>query len=139
MAIITISRGSYSMGKAVAEKVAEHLQYTIITREVILDASQQFNIPEIKLVRAAGARPVLLVLPTDFDLGGGQPLPIHVRYREIIHEVGESEGVTVVDAVPTFNDLPVVGTFFIDSYHPAPMGARIIGQLIDEALGDQAP
>ena len=94
---------------------------------------------EIKLVRAAGARPVLLVLPTDFDLGGGQPLPIHVRYREIIHEVGESEGVTVVDAVPTFNDLPVVGTFFIDSYHPAPMGARIIGQLIDEALGDQAP
>jgi hypothetical protein len=41
MAIITISRGSYSKGKEVAEKVAEHLGYECLSREVILDASGQ--------------------------------------------------------------------------------------------------
>lgn len=60
MAIITISRGSSSMGKAVAEKVAERLNYTIISREVILDASQQFNIPEIKLEKAIHDAPGIL-------------------------------------------------------------------------------
>jgi cytidylate kinase len=52
MAIITISRGSYSKGKEVAEKVAGELGYQCISRDVLLDASKEFNIPEIKLVRA---------------------------------------------------------------------------------------
>ncbi|MGO9566015.1 MAG: AAA family ATPase [Desulfomonilaceae bacterium] len=52
MAIITISRGSYSKGKDVAEKVAERLGYECVSREILLEASEHFNIPEIKLVRA---------------------------------------------------------------------------------------
>ena len=52
MAIITISRGSYSKGKEVAEKVAQRLGYECISREILLEASERFNIPEIKLVRA---------------------------------------------------------------------------------------
>ena len=52
MAIITISRGSYSEGKEVAERVAEKLGYKCIAREVILKASEEFNIPEIKFARA---------------------------------------------------------------------------------------
>jgi cytidylate kinase len=52
VAIITISRGSYSKGKEVAEKVAERLGYECVSREVLLEASEHFNIPEIKLVRA---------------------------------------------------------------------------------------
>ena len=52
MAIITISRGSYSKGKEVAEKVAGKLGYQCISRDVLLEASKEFNIPEIKLVRA---------------------------------------------------------------------------------------
>lgn len=60
MAIITISRGSYSMGKAVAEKVAEKLNYTIISREVLLDASNHFKIPEIKLEKAIHDAPGIL-------------------------------------------------------------------------------
>jgi cytidylate kinase len=52
MAIITISRGSYSRGKEIAEKVASYLGYTCLSREVILDASEHFNIPEIKLTKA---------------------------------------------------------------------------------------
>ena len=52
MSIITISRGSYSKGKEVAEKVAGKLGYQCISRDVLLEASKEFNIPEIKLVRA---------------------------------------------------------------------------------------
>ena len=60
MAIITISRGSYSKGKEVAEKVAQKLGYQCYAREVILDASKEFNIPEIKLVKAVHDAPSIL-------------------------------------------------------------------------------
>ncbi len=52
MPIITISRGSYTRGKAVAEKVAQRLGYECIARDVVLEASEQFNFPEAKLVRS---------------------------------------------------------------------------------------
>jgi len=60
MSIITISRGSYSMGKTVAEKVAERLHYDIISREVLLDASSRFNVSEIKLKKAIHDAPGIL-------------------------------------------------------------------------------
>ena len=52
MSIITISRGSFSKGKEVAEKIAEKLNYECISRDILIEASEHFNIPEIKLVRA---------------------------------------------------------------------------------------
>ena len=52
MAIIIISRGSYTWGIDVAEKVAEKLGYDCVSREDLLESSKQFNIPEIKLHRA---------------------------------------------------------------------------------------
>jgi cytidylate kinase len=60
MSIITISRGSYSRGKEVAEKLAAALGYECISREILLEASEQFNIPEIKLVRAIHDAPSIL-------------------------------------------------------------------------------
>ncbi len=60
MTIVTISRGSYSRGKEVAEKTAEKLGYECISRDVLLDASEHFHIPEIKLVRAIHDAPTLL-------------------------------------------------------------------------------
>ena len=60
MSIITISRGSYSRGKEVAEKVAAALGYHCISREVLLEASEVFNVPEIKLVRAIRDAPSIL-------------------------------------------------------------------------------
>lgn len=60
MSIITISRGSYSRGKEVAEKLAKELNYQCISREVILEASEQFNIPELKLIRAIHDAPTIL-------------------------------------------------------------------------------
>lgn len=52
MAIVIISRGSYSKGKEVAEQVAERLGYRCISRDILIEASQGFNVPEIKLIRA---------------------------------------------------------------------------------------
>ena len=60
MSIITISRGSYSRGKEVAEKLARALNYECISREIILEASEHFNIPELKLVRAIHDAPTIL-------------------------------------------------------------------------------
>ncbi len=60
MAIITISRGSYSKGKEVAKRVADKLGYRCIAREVLLDASRDFNVPEIRLVRAIHDAPSIL-------------------------------------------------------------------------------
>jgi len=52
MSLVTISRGSYSKGKEVAEKVAKKLGYECISRDILLEASEAFNVPEFKLVRA---------------------------------------------------------------------------------------
>jgi cytidylate kinase len=50
MSIITISRGTFGGGKAVAEALAEHLKYTCISRETIVqDASAEYGIPETQL------------------------------------------------------------------------------------------
>ncbi len=61
MPIVTISRGSYSHGKEVAERVAQRLGYECIAREVLLEASQQFNVPEVQLIEA------IEVAPSAFD------------------------------------------------------------------------
>ena len=52
MSVITISRGSYSKGKEVAESLASKLNYDCVSREIILEASREFDIPEIQLMRA---------------------------------------------------------------------------------------
>jgi len=48
MSIITITRGSYTRGKEVAEMVAERLGYSLLSREMLLESSEEFNAPEIK-------------------------------------------------------------------------------------------
>jgi cytidylate kinase len=60
MSIITISRGTYSQGRDVAEKLAERLGYQCISREVIVEAAREFNIPELKLVEAMQDPPSIL-------------------------------------------------------------------------------
>ena len=60
MSIITISRGSYSRGKEVAEKLAKALNYQCFSRDILLEASERYNLPEIKLVRAIHDAPSIL-------------------------------------------------------------------------------
>ena len=52
MSVITISRGSYSRGVEIAEMVAERLGYRCLARDVLIEASKEFNIPEVKLTQA---------------------------------------------------------------------------------------
>lgn len=61
MSIVTVSRGSYSHGKEVAEKVAQRLGYECISRDVLIEASEEFNVPEIKLLQ------VIRDAPSFFD------------------------------------------------------------------------
>ena len=60
MSIITISRGSYYRGREVAEKLAQKLGYECLSRDILLEASEEFNIPEIKLIRAIKDAPSIL-------------------------------------------------------------------------------
>jgi cytidylate kinase len=60
MSIITISRGSFSKGKEVAEKVAKNLNYHSVSREVILEASRDFQIPQNRLDHAIHDAPSIL-------------------------------------------------------------------------------
>lgn len=57
MSIITISKGSYSHGSIVAEKLTKKLGYECISRDVLIEISKEFNIPEIKLTHALSTSP----------------------------------------------------------------------------------
>ena len=57
MAIIMISRGTFSGGKTVAEKLSQKLDYPCISKEIILDAAEEFGIPEDKLIAAMETPP----------------------------------------------------------------------------------
>ncbi len=60
MAVITISRGSYSMGREIAERVAKRLGYECISREVLLEASDKYNVSKNKLEKALQESPSLM-------------------------------------------------------------------------------
>ena len=60
MSVITISRGSFSRGKEVAEAVASKLGYECVSRDILVEASEEFNIPEIKLAKAMHDAPSVL-------------------------------------------------------------------------------
>ena len=60
MAIIILSRGCYHRGSEVAKKAAAELGYECISREVLLEASAIFGIPELKLMHAIEDAPSLL-------------------------------------------------------------------------------
>ncbi len=60
MAIITISRGSCSRGKEIAEIIANRLSYKCVSREVLLEASDRYGVDEIKLEKAIHDAPSIL-------------------------------------------------------------------------------
>jgi cytidylate kinase len=60
MPIVTISRESYSQAKEIAEKAARKLGFRCISREILIEASEEFNIPEVKLLQAIRDAPLAL-------------------------------------------------------------------------------
>lgn len=76
MAIITISRVSYGHGREVAETLAEKLGYECFSRDTLReDASDQFNLSEIKILRPIENPPSLL----DRITGGKEKYVAYVR------------------------------------------------------------
>ena len=57
MPIITIYRGAFSGGQAVAERVAGELGYRCLSREVLREASQRYGIPETKFTEVLESEP----------------------------------------------------------------------------------
>ena len=60
MAVITISRGCFSHGQEIAEKVAKKLGYECVSREILVEAAQLFNVAEKKLIRSLNNAPNIL-------------------------------------------------------------------------------
>jgi len=60
MSVIIISKGSYSHGGEVAERVARKLDYGCISRDILIDVSKKFNISELRLIRAVEDAPSFL-------------------------------------------------------------------------------
>lgn len=57
MAIITISRGSMSGGRTLAEMLTDKLGYRCVSREIIIKAADDYGVPEAKLFEAVQKSP----------------------------------------------------------------------------------
>ncbi len=60
MSVIIISKGSYTHGGKVADRVARKLDYGCISRDILIDVSRRFNLSELRLIRAVDDAPTLL-------------------------------------------------------------------------------
>lgn len=60
MPIITISRGTFSGGKELAECVSQKLGYRCISREMLITAAEKYGVPVDKLTHALADKPGLL-------------------------------------------------------------------------------
>jgi cytidylate kinase len=60
MSVIIISRGAHHKGEQVAEKTAQKLGYSCVSRDILLEASKQYNVPEIKLKKSMERAPGFL-------------------------------------------------------------------------------
>lgn len=59
MAIITLSRGTFSGGEKLAECLAQRLGYRSISREVLIRAATVYGVSEEKLIKAVEQKPSL--------------------------------------------------------------------------------
>jgi cytidylate kinase len=57
MSVITITRGAFSGGQELAERVAATLGYRCVSREVLLEASERYGIPEAKFTEILETAP----------------------------------------------------------------------------------
>ncbi|MFC1967862.1 cytidylate kinase family protein [Chloroflexota bacterium] len=60
MAIITISRGTFTGGRSLAERVAEKLGYRCLAMAELVEASRKYDLPEEKISKAISETPGLL-------------------------------------------------------------------------------
>lgn len=88
----------------------------------------------VAMVRADGAQPVLLVLPVNADVNPKISLPaLGQRYREIMREVAQAEGVDLIDGERHFARQHMGQALFYDPVHLNRDGAGALArQLLSE-------
>lgn len=57
MSIITLSHSAFGGGRIIAERVASVLDHRCISREVLIEASQRYGIPEVKFTEVLETEP----------------------------------------------------------------------------------
>jgi len=57
MSVIMISRGAYHRGKELAEKIALKLGYQCLSRDILLEASAKYDVPEVNLKKSMERAP----------------------------------------------------------------------------------
>lgn len=57
MSIIIISRGAHHRGGEVAEKTAQELGFPCLSRDILLEASNKYDVPEVKLKKSMERAP----------------------------------------------------------------------------------
>ena len=65
MSIVTISRGLFISGQALAERAAEILGYRSMSRELLMEAATRYEIPEAKLTELMETPPEVTPLKTE--------------------------------------------------------------------------
>jgi len=80
MSIITISRGLFSSGQALAEKVASMLGYRSMSRELLLEATKRYEIPEAKFTESLETSPEVTPIQ-----------PEHIRLYRIVMQAAMCE------------------------------------------------
>ena len=103
-----------------------------------------------RLVREAGAVPVLLTAPTSHERGHepehlrerfvpdlAQLVPLHRQYVEIVREVAEESEVVLCDLAAHFDSLSREERnrlFSVDGIHPTPEGDARIAELLEDCF-----
>ncbi len=57
MAIITLSHGAFGGGRIIAERVASLIDHRCVSREVLIEASRRYGIPEMKFTEVLETEP----------------------------------------------------------------------------------
>ena len=111
MPIVTISSESYTQAKEVAEKAAHKLGFRCISREVLIEASEEFNVPEIKLLQAIRDAPLAL----DRFTFGKERYTAYIRVALLQHFQGDNvvyhglAGHHLVEEIPHVLKVRIIG------------------------------
>lgn len=92
-----------------------------------------------KLAKDAGAKPVFLLLPSLADVQGDPSFKANDPFRTAMREVAAEEGAPLADGAKQFMQMPYLENLFIDPVHPGTLGAKLLANLIDQAMGPEQP
>lgn len=93
----------------------------------------------VRMSRDAGALPVLLVPPMQARVMGRPPPGGWPPYWDIMREVADQEDVLLADGDLLFQTVGHRQELFQGPVHPNVSGARLLGELLDQRLGDVSP